>query len=427
MEQAFVGVHALTASSEQLDNIVFDAFREMQETFRYQIIDGDDTISTIDDIEAMCLEENINKAINTDLTDWWCRRFEEQAHRVAKMPILPFHHYLAWHRKISLENNVLGKRVRRKEYAGTNLSERQCRRIFNRSVRLFERMFGTETARRFVGGHHILIHGTHYVWKLRIETRTILYDTVNPAPGHTPFSIVLCDHELNILAHACVLFSNTPILDQAVAFGLHVANPDDELALLRKANIFQFTDAGRQNEMLCSFPNATPEPRTYAHAPVNVLVDNVDRMTEALTRDEEEEQGEYESNMYDHDRFFPIQEDTTIPPGDPFGEAFSYERDRDIPPLYESLRSNLTPEQHEETLRMYQEWRVLQRVERRRHAMHPVMSRLHNKLVSKLDIDPAILHYMRFPEFRAYYMERVEQAPRLEGYMSAKLPLYEWG
>ena len=84
-----------------------------------------------------------------------------------------------------------------------------------------------------------------------------------------------------------------------------------------------------------------------------------------------------------------------------------------------------TEEQRLHTIKLYKDWRAEAKLQRYHNSLHPIKSRLRDKLFSKLDVDLEILHYMRFPEFRFFFLPRVVNAPVLEGYVGAKVPLVE--
>ena len=434
IERTFIAIAGLTDSSEQLENIVHDAYRSMQDKFQIAMQDCDGAHFHIDDYHAMRLDDNLNAAIFTERNEWWCRRFEEQAHRVMSSPCIPWEQFVYWNNRREEQEHYLTQRFRTYRRADTGLSQKKMRRVFNKSLSLFTRMYGENNARKFLHGKNLWIHGKHFVWKLKLdERRDILRNTVTPSNVHTPFRISICDHDLVELCHACVLFDETPVLDQAVAFGLIMAHEADELDFLRKTNLFTFTEKGRENQLLISMPNANvmqyyrrldPDPigaddeccdDPYADPEPEPVYDASD-----LNPDEVD----WGESYYDYTRFMRFQDE--VPPNSDYASAYSSEYDDPIQPFV-SAASTLTDNQREGVMEHYRYWRIEQRNERYWRGRHPIMSLLREKLFSRLDVDPDLLRYMQFPEFHFGFLPKVLTAPRLEGWVSARVPLFEKG
>ncbi len=256
--------------------------------------------------------------------------------------------------------------------------------------------------------------------------RDLMRYTTNPPVGHTPFQISICDQNLNRLADACVLFENTPILDQAIAIKIWV--DDDETTLLNKTNVFSFTDAGRNDEVLTALPGAK-----IALATTPWLDDPGFQQVRPLDDPSIDDGFDSDANLnieIDHYRLDrelrPEQEwpDFVVDPDDPYENAFqSEELDSILDVLLTVGSRNVDTERRAEIVGMYSRWMVQAKYERRIQAMNPIARRMREKLLSKLDVDPDILHYMQFPEFHWRYMRKVKSAPRLERFVSLKSAL----
>lgn len=427
LEQILVGIAALTDSSEQLDNIAYDSYIKMRGKFKIEMQDFDGTLFHVDDYHAMRLEDNLNTSINTETIEWWCRCFEEQIRRVIDMPCVSFERFMFWfhqhHAEIRRMENHYENGFRR----GINLPMKETRRVFNRSLRLFISMYGENTARKFIKGKNLWIRGKHFVWRLKLLPNQILNATVSPSNVHSPFYIAICDHHLNKLAQACVLFQNTPVLDQAVAFGLSVQNSDDEMDFLRTANIYSFTPEGLQDQLLTSMPNVrfTQYPGGMdlyqaLHAdPAGAPPDDPSIDDGWPDAPEQDERDNWTREDW-HCRYLQRLRDTYPPldPNDPYQRAFSSEDEISNFDQFEEF-------QPQDVAFHYYYHQVESRHERRERAMHPIVSRLWARLAAKIDVDPEILEYMRFPELHFQGLPRLKSAPRLEGYIGAKVPLFE--
>jgi hypothetical protein len=431
MERVFISIAALTDSYDQIDNIIFSAYSRMKDDFFIIMQDSDDTHFIIDDYNAMRSEDNLNAAIFTDQLDWWILRFEEQMHRVISTPCIPWDQFTRWNNMRDEQERFLAQHFRSyKNLLPNRAARKKGRRIFNRSLRLFTRMYGCNTASKFLRGKNLWIHGKHFVWKLKLAPGDIMHDTITPSEHHTPFGIQICDHQMNRLCCACVLFPDTPVLDQAVAFGLMIATEPDELGFLRKANLFSFTPAGRENDLLRSMPNAripTGDIPTVAEL-IEAADNNLWRVPEDTTIDDgrdpnvEDEDREWGTSYSRHESYLTrfLGEP---PPDSDYATAFSSEYDEPIISLVSG--TPLTIEQRNNMLELQNMWRTENRQERYWRSKHPIMSRLREKLLSRLDVDPVILRYMQFPEFHFHFLPRVLSAPRLERWVSTRVPLFE--
>lgn len=427
-EKVFTTIAALTDTSEQIDNMLLDAYSRMQEVYRVTMYDSDGTHFTTDDYHAMRLDANLDAALKN--YDWWCPLVEQQVQRILACPRMLWTEFVQWNNRREEAEDALTAHCRslnRLQSAG--LTPKQSRRIFNRSLNLFTQMYGKNTARKFLRGKNLWIHGQHFVWKLKLDDPSnIIHDTVKPSQTHTPFVITICNQQMEKLCNACVLFDKTPVLDQAVAFGLMVAHPEDELEFLQKTNLFAFTEIGRINELLLSQPHAMVASIDHLRRYVEEYDTNVEvvHIAEDTTIDDgidpdatypydttDDYYDDYRSRFTD-DRIY----------NDDIENAYSSETDTHIPLLIRHS-NGLTDLQREQIQDLYGAWRKEHRLERRWRYRHPIISRLKEKLFAKLDVDPDILRYMQFPEFHFQYLPKITSAPRLEAWISARVPLFE--
>ncbi len=409
MERVLLSIAALTDTSEQIDNIIHDALVFMRNQHQVIFLDVDDTIYHIEDYHAMRDEANIDAALFTRRVSWWCRQIEHQVGRVIAAPPVPFDDFKKWHTQHANELHRLTCQFRRKQPTHDRSIKRQSRRLLNRSLTMFSKFFGESAARNFIHGKNLWIRGEHFVWKLKVSPRNIMNFTINPVATHTPFRISICDQKLNRLADACVLFDNTPVMEQAIAIKVWVA--DDEIALLTKTNIFSFSEAGRNNDFLKSFP----------HADVVPPVREEDRPLDDPSIDDGLDPDHQSAFIQEHEYYErdAVDMEHVFDPDDPFNNAFRCEEPMEALEAFLPFYTSHDPERHVEMVRLYQEWMDRSRYERWMRAMNPTARRMREKLIVHLSaLSPDILHYMQFPEFHYHFIHKVKKAPRLEDYVS---------
>lgn len=423
-EKTVIGVAALTDSWEQIDDIVNDSFQRLSKPHLTKMVDADGTVFDASNYSAMW--KDVDALVNSAHINWWCRRFEEQVQRVVAMPMLPMQDVKDYYQRLYDSNRAIEERY--SLYSRSGVRHKDARRVFNRSHRLFVRTFGEKAARKFLKNKTLLIPGQYFVWKLKLVVG-VYRETLYPTNISTPFRITVCDQGLNALANACVLFLDTPPLDQAVAFSLHLTKAEDEIEFAKTANFFNVTELGRTHELLMSMPNISfvrhfgaidPTDGNHVYDPPYVQCPTVD--------DGWDEPRSLESDREFLLRYYEqLKRDLTEydDPDDDYARAFAREYDRDRSTLIGWGNTEIGEEQKQRQRNLDDMWRIEHRVVRRERAKNPIRTALREKILAKLDVDPDILHYMMFPELRFCVFMNVEHAPLLEGYIGAKIPFRE--
>lgn len=112
------------------------------------------------------------------------------------------------------------------------------RRAVRRSIDLFLRLRPAEELRTFLDGRALRIQGARFCYELRRSSVGIMEHTISPHGGHAPFHIYILHPSSphRTLASGCVYLDHTPILDQLLAFIMHVTDPGGERDLIERAN-----------------------------------------------------------------------------------------------------------------------------------------------------------------------------------------------
>lgn len=421
MERAYLAVAALTDSFDQIEQVIDDAKWGLIDNHKITMVDGDDTIFRVTDYQAVRDPFRIKNALNNAQVRWWSEQLEFQAQRVVDCPPVDFAAFQKW----DLHREELHQRVRayffRDGYSRYGTTKRRARKIVRRSYDLLARFYGDQPARDFIKGKPLKIRGYFFDWEFKVYpyAKRLIEYSVNPSQTHTPFSIVLRDHDGHTLGSACVLFQNTPMLDQAVAIGLCLSNREDEFDLLNSTNIFGLTRHGVANPMLrwfsrVSYPRHEPYPD-----------------------DDDEEVSPFENRWTTTTQVVEPQpeQDRELPQACP-AEATAEIIGPPTPPqtepsVIQTLASGATVEMPTFLARMgadgltaYREYLEEEyRIERERHN-DPVARLIRDELFRQLEVPPDVLAYMEKPEVHFSMMSRVREAPRLAAYIGRKEPLH---
>lgn len=431
IDKVYLAVVSLTYTDEAIDTIIDDTKAKLVKEHQVEFIDSDDSIYKIADYHGVRDPVNIVSALNTDQINWWCRQIEEQAHRVLAAPTWDLADFQDWNKCRDDHAKMVRNYFRKNPFAQHGLTVRQGRRTLRRSYRLMEARFGKAQTWEFCKGHPVKIRGHYFDWEIKlVARRDLTVYTVSPPLNHTPYSLHLYNHAGELLGTACVLFEHMPVLDQAVSLSIEVSRPEDELELLREANIWSLSKAGIADPTL----NSLSLPNLRRPDPLPPLPDD-DETDEALRRFMEQPRSPFFEHVYGHggwacnvdegghDAFAEMDDRARL--------AILQQRTREdelIDQYVEELGATLRlPERGEgfrgSIISLYGE--VL-----RDHARtmlyrqrDPVAQRIREQLFRRLDVRPDLLEYMALPEFRFQYLERLKCAPRLKGFIEQKLPL----
>lgn len=147
---------------------------------------------------------------------------------------------------------VLSKGLRYGELTATE--KKTARKSITRAMNLFGKFFNKSDIEGFIKGHEYIVEGEKFDYRLTKGDRTnILQHTLNPKSVHIPYDLEITTKSGIVLAKACYLFENTPIIDQIIAFTMMIKSGSED-EFLQKANMFQRT-AHYQDSDLAKFKN----------------------------------------------------------------------------------------------------------------------------------------------------------------------------
>lgn len=157
------------------------------------------------------------------------------------------------------------------------------RRVIKRSIKLAQKLMGTDTTRMFVGGDRVRFEGEHAVYELR--------RTGNMVQHYGGSKLSVFDKENDIhLCDVCIYTPNVPILDHVASIALHIRAGHEE-DILRIGNPYNVSEAGKSTEWLqphlpAKAPVGPRLIRIYDHdeTPVVDRFAKIDRMRKIMNR-----------------------------------------------------------------------------------------------------------------------------------------------
>lgn len=129
-------------------------------------------------------------------------------------------------------------------------STRRGRRALKKGIRLFAKLFGEQPIKAFLGGSEITISGCRYDYRVARSETSLVQHSANPTQMHIPYRMKVVSKDGTLLANGCVVFHDTPVIDQLIALSLHARDAESELALLRETNFFGHTTEFRCDKFL---------------------------------------------------------------------------------------------------------------------------------------------------------------------------------
>lgn len=149
-------------------------------------------------------------------------------------------------------------------------NKKQARKAIVRAVDLFSKFFNKKDIEGFIKGYEYVIEGKKFNYRLTKTDRTnLLLNTISPNNIHIPYDLEITNKDNVVLAKACYLFENTPIIDQIIAFTMMIKSGNEE-EFIQKANLFSTTPAYRESELYTLKRTLTPT-REYGEGGVDLM------------------------------------------------------------------------------------------------------------------------------------------------------------
>ena len=122
--------------------------------------------------------------------------------------------------------------------------KRLTRKAVKRSARSLNQLVAPGAYQAFSSQAGFTINGQLFDYHV-VKTYDIIDHTENPNTVHIPYKLSIKSKQGDHLAQGCVVFHNTPVLDQIISLSLHVRDKESEIELIQKTNWSGYTQQGR--------------------------------------------------------------------------------------------------------------------------------------------------------------------------------------
>lgn len=129
-----------------------------------------------------------------------------------------------------------------------NKMNKMAKKVVRRGVEKFSQLFGSKDIKAFITGDDFVVEGELYNYRVS-KTFGILEHSARPTTGHIPYKLQFLTKDNIVLAEGCVIFEDTPVIDQLIALMLHVKNNNED-EILRNTNFSNITEAYHSDALL---------------------------------------------------------------------------------------------------------------------------------------------------------------------------------
>ena len=141
----------------------------------------------------------------------------------------------------SLTVNNISPKLQKNHQKKQLIALKQGKKVLKKGIKTFTNLFGQQDIKAFISGEDFIIEGDLYNYRVSKKYNLIQY-SVDTYMTHIPYRLQLLTKENIVLADGCIIFENTPVIDQLIAMMLHIKNGNEE-EILKKTNFFNTQDA----------------------------------------------------------------------------------------------------------------------------------------------------------------------------------------
>ena len=241
-ERDYVNWRLITDSSSQINEVITSTTNSIIEDPTVTVTSTNDVIHYVryDTTRTNQWVGNFNTRINRALTDttsdltttvyWSVERFMRSGSNISDY--IDVNHHTKTPRRIeSIRKNKIKK----------------ARKAAVKGINLFKRLFGDTKIKSFLSGNSFIVEGERYNYCIKPKNNVISH-TMNPNSIHIPYHLEVLTKSGILLGTGCTTFKNTPVIDQLIAFMLHIK--EDEENVIKNMNIGQRTDAYHEDDWL---------------------------------------------------------------------------------------------------------------------------------------------------------------------------------
>lgn len=112
---------------------------------------------------------------------------------------------------------------------------KKVKRALTRSVKALNALVDQNAYKSFVSKSGFTISGYRFNYNVR-KTQNLIEHTADPTSIHIPYNLTILSKTGQKLSTGCIIFEDTPVLDQIIALTLHVKEKESEMEILDKGN-----------------------------------------------------------------------------------------------------------------------------------------------------------------------------------------------
>lgn len=300
-EQAFISFNGMLGSEHQFNEITTYVTDKMIDAFRQSngkkspIGNGFPEINLhIETEDDMLKEHNVLYLLERNKEQEWLRMLETmfidfvdvksqvnmkqflewEHNRIQKMADAAYMAYLPGLID-PMDDNAI-KRYHKKQKQQEILQIKKGQKVLKKGIKTFTNMFGAKDIHAFITGDDFTIEGNRYNYRVSKKYDLVKF-SADPRRGHIPYRLQLVTKNDVVLADGCVLFEDTPVVDQLIGMMLHIKNGNEE-EILKKTNFFNTEDAYYSEEYLVQLKGI--KKPVYGNHPINIadlFLDNGER------------------------------------------------------------------------------------------------------------------------------------------------------
>jgi hypothetical protein len=169
--------------------------------------------------------------------------------------------------------------------------EKYTKKSIKKAIKLFKNLFNNNNIELFISGSGFEITGERFNYFVKKNNTSLLYHTSNPISVHIPYRLQILNKDSVFLCEACIVFEETPIIDQIIALTLHIQSGNEE-GFLEKANFFNKTPEFYNEEYFQGkfkvsdfLNNENAEEKSYNHIRYQEIRDKVEAKIETYLYD----------------------------------------------------------------------------------------------------------------------------------------------
>lgn len=190
---------------------------------------------------------NFNAILNDERLAHWIERVELMGRRFMALENFDIKDSIDWMQKQFRQRSPERYALTDYSYQKSELKNRKkllkkASKALQKGMNVFKSFFGQETLKAFLSGDGFTVDGDYFNYHISRSNIDMVRHTLDPNRVHIPYKLELLDKNNGlVLGEGCILFENTPVIDQLIAIMLHLQHGEEQ-ELLTTMNIFNKSD-----------------------------------------------------------------------------------------------------------------------------------------------------------------------------------------